>query len=213
RALEDLEREDPETFRRLERRALAQERIRRALGVSDRALAPRRPRRSPARAAISAAMTALGALPAIAGATIHALPAALTDLATRRIATTSAQVAFVRIAAGAIFFAAGYVALGWALLFRWGMRPEMAAGVLAVSALLGACALAYTPRARAWMERWRLGWIALRHPSLVRRAHREEEWLERRVAALLEYALEVADVDPAYTPVLELGARPSPLQR
>jgi hypothetical protein len=173
----------------------------------------RHSRRPRAHAALSAATTALGALPAIAGAVIHALPAALTDLATRRIATTPAQVAFVRIAAGAIFLVAGYLALGWALLFRLGLGPEMTAGVLAVSALLGACALAYTPRARAWMERRRLGWIALRHPGLVRRARREEEWLERRVAALLEYALEVADVDPAYTPVLELGARPSPLQR
>jgi len=213
RALEDLEREDPDTFHRLERRALAQDRTRRALRVSDRALAMRRSRRSPARAALSAAATALGALPAAAGAVIHALPAALTGLATRRIATTPAQVAFVRIAAGAIFFLAWYVALGWVLLFGLGVGPEMTAGVLAVCGLLGACALAYTPRAREGLERWRLGWIALRHWSLVCRAHGEEEWLERRVAALLEYGLEVADVDPAYTAVLELGARPSPLQR
>jgi glycerol-3-phosphate O-acyltransferase / dihydroxyacetone phosphate acyltransferase len=213
RSLEDLEREDPDTYRQFERRALAQERIRRALRVSDRALTRSRKRRPPVRAVLSAALTALGALPAAIGALIHAIPAALTGAATRRIAETPAQVAFVRIAAGTIFFAATYAGFAWLFFFRLAWGAQMTAGALVCCALLGACAVAYTPHAREWSERWRLGWIALRHMNLVCRANREEEWLRRRVEALLEYGLEVANVDPAYPPVLELGARPSPLPR
>jgi 1-acyl-sn-glycerol-3-phosphate acyltransferase len=213
RALEELEREDPDTFARLERRALAQDRIRRALRVSDRAFNATRRRRSFGRGAASVLFTALGALPAAAGALIHALPAALTDAATRGIAKTPAQVAFVRIAAGAILFLAAYAFLGWLFFFRLEIGPEMTAGALLLCAVLGACALAYTSRAREWMERRRLGWIAFRHLDLVCRAHREEDWLRRRVAAILEYGLEVADVDPAYPPLFELGPRSSSLPR
>lgn len=213
RSLEDLEREDPVTFCLLGRRALAQDRIRRALRVSGRALVAPRPRRRSPRAIAGGILTALGALPAAVGALIHAIPAGLTNVATRRLAETPAQVAFVRIAAGSIFFLSAYAMAAAALLLGLGAGIDITAGMLLLGAVLGACALAYTPHAREWSDRWRLGWISLRHLDLVCRAHREEEWLVRRVEALLEYGLEVADVHPAYPPVLDLGPRPSPLPR
>ena len=212
-SLDRLEQEDPETFEQVAARALVQARWRRALRIADRALAAPPRRRRGARRAAARVFTVLGALPAAAGAVIHAVPACLTNAATRRLAREPAQVAFVRIAAGAILFLAAYAGAAWLLLFAFCLGPEVTSGALGLAAVLGACALAYTPRARTWGDRLRLAWIALRHLDLVCRVRTEEEWLTRRVLALLEYGLEAPDVDPAHAPVLELGARPSALSR
>ena len=111
----DLERADPAAYARLEGDARTFERARRALGVSAAAFDDRPPG-APARRV--AALTA-GMVPALVGFAVHALPAWLTRLATRRYAYDQ-RIAFARISAGGVLFLApthtiGGAALGLAL--------------------------------------------------------------------------------------------------
>ncbi len=180
-ALMDSRRDRPEEFARLERRARAFERMRSALVVSDSALGERA---LPGRAGAALALLA-GSAPALAGLAIHALPAALTHVATRRYASEPSRVAFARIASGFLFFTLAYGA-GIALLLAGArIRPVWLLAIVPLSALLGGIALAYTRRMRLEHERCRVAWISRRHGRMVRRARRERNLLRAQALRLL----------------------------
>lgn len=180
RTLGEWRRRDPETFTRLERRARRLERARRALRVHETAL---RARGIPERLE-TLAFAALGALPAVAGLAIHAIPAALTEAATRRYAREPSRVAFARITSGFFFY---LLAWGWGTAALARLRaplPAIAAAPVLFAAL-GLFALAYTRRMRIEIDRMRLAWLSRRHPRLVRRARRDARALGARVRRLL----------------------------
>jgi 1-acyl-sn-glycerol-3-phosphate acyltransferase len=177
RALVDSRRSHPADLARLERRARAFDRMRRALGVSQGALGERsRVDRAEDLLALLA-----GALPALAGLAIHALPAALTQAATGRYASEPSRVAFARIASGFLFFSLFYGAGGALLVARTGLHPAWLLVLVPLSGLLGLFAQGYTRRVRLERERWRLARISRRHGRFVRRARRERETLRAQM--------------------------------
>lgn len=181
RSISALRREDPQGHARLRRLAHAHARALKALRVSDGALVKAMPlhaRPSGRRIAAIATM----ALPALAGAVIHAIPALLTRRAIRCYGYGPSQIAFARISAGFLFLTLWYAAMAW--LFAKVLEASAVAvgAMLALSAALGMIALVFGDCSRPYVERWCVAWIARRHPGLVERARASEEALNRWIA-------------------------------
>ena len=119
--------------------------------------------------------TAVGALPAIAGLLLHALPAYVTQHVARRFDPT--RVALMRIGAGWVSFTLWYAAM---TLFAVTLLHGWAALVVPLAAAaLGSWALAWSD---GWRElRARLRWLLAerREPRRMSRLRREEETLLR----------------------------------
>jgi len=172
-ALAGWRRSRPADFARLEREAHVLERTSRALGVSVPALGERS-RADPAGAQLA---LLVGAVPALAGLAVHALPALLTRAATRRYASEPSQVAFARIASGFLFFGSAYGA-GIALLLAVArVHASLLLLLVPLSVLLGAITLSYAERLRCEYERARLACLSRRHGRLVLRARRARAFL------------------------------------
>jgi hypothetical protein len=156
----------------------------RALHVSDRAIAGRTPVPAGKRD-VQIAATALGFLPALAGALIHALPVALTRAVTRRRIYSPSQIAFARIASGLLLLTLTYATIALLVARILDARATSLVAALAACGLVGAFTLIYWERTRIERERWRLACIARRHPRLVERVRRSEELLTTCVRELL----------------------------
>jgi 1-acyl-sn-glycerol-3-phosphate acyltransferase len=184
RSVSAQRRHDPVGRARLERQARAHARMLRALHVSDRAIAGRTPVPAGKRD-VQIAATALGFLPALAGALIHALPVALTRAVTRRRIYSPSQIAFARIASGLLLLTLTYATIALLVARILDARATSLVAALAACGLVGAFTLIYWERTRIERERWRLACIARRHPRLVERVRRSEELLTTCVRELL----------------------------
>jgi hypothetical protein len=177
--LADERREFPVAFARFARRCRRFARMRAALGVSGAALAPR----SRADRARGWLALAAGAIPALAGIAIHALPALAIRAATRRYAGEPSRVAFARIASGLLFLALFYGACA-ALLLGTRLHRAWALGLVPVAVPLGLLAHGWARRVGLECERSRVAWIARRHGRFVRRALVERESLRLHAEGL-----------------------------
>ncbi|HET9950281.1 MAG TPA: 1-acyl-sn-glycerol-3-phosphate acyltransferase [Candidatus Eisenbacteria bacterium] len=171
RAIASLKRGEPERHARLERLARAHDRARRALGVSEIALAEPAPR-SARRTALERSLLSLAAVPALAGAAIHAVPVIGTRLALRIISYAPSQVAFARITSGFFLTLGTYAVLALILALRFHASAALIVATLVACATLGAVSVAYWDRLRPILERRRVSRLARRHPGLVARARR-----------------------------------------
>ncbi|HET7903376.1 MAG TPA: 1-acyl-sn-glycerol-3-phosphate acyltransferase [Candidatus Eisenbacteria bacterium] len=185
RAIISLRHDDPDRYRRLRLVARRHARILRALRVSDAALAARH-RAGVASSLRWGAAAALTAVPAFAGAAIHAVPFLSVQAVVRHVAYAPSEIAFARIASGTFFLLLTYAALGGVFTRFLHAGPALAAGLLALCAVLGLFALAFGYHARARVERARVARIARRHPRLV-------QWARRGQDALGRWASGVAD--------------------
>jgi hypothetical protein len=122
------------------------------------------------------------AIPALAGALIHALPVVLTSVAIRRLGYAPSQIAFARIASGCFFLILTYGAIAEFLSRTARAGPAAVAVALAACATLGLAAVASWDRWRTGADRRRLAWIARRHPRLVACARRRQEELSSVIA-------------------------------
>ena len=184
-ALGALFSERPADLERLERRAVEWERARAALGISPRALAgtdsrPERPRRVQALAVLGAL---LGAVPALAGAVLHIVPAVLGWASATRFRSVPQRIPFARMTAGLA---------SWVLVMTavWlAARALGGGGRESVAALLGGVLLAlFAGEYGAWLapphERIRLALLERTRPDLVRRARERYEDLAADVRTL-----------------------------
>lgn len=177
-AIVSLRREDPDRYRRLHFVARRHARILRALRASDAALTARH-RADVVSSVRWGAAAALTAVPAFAGAAIHAVPLLSVQVVMRHFAYAPSEIAFARIASGTLFLLLTYAALGGIFTRLLHAGPALAAGLLVLCAVLGLVALASWDRVRTRVERARVARIARRHPRLVEWARRGQETLGR----------------------------------
>ena len=183
-----LERERPGDFAAIARCARRHRRMRKALG-----LAPVVPVRvSRARFAALALATFVGAVPAMAGLALHALPAWITQHVARHFDPT--RVTLMRIGVGWVSFTLWYVAMtgvAWLLV-----RNAIALAAPFAAAILGALALVWSD---AWRElRARLSWSMAHRwrPRAMARLRREQDTL---LALLAESMAPRSSASPART--------------
>jgi hypothetical protein len=176
--LDQMRSRAPLQFDGFERHRRAYRRARRALRLSDRALLWDR-WTTPWRQRFGWLVTvcALGAVPAAAGALLHAVPWAAGELIARKIGSDPVRFSFARISSGIVFFPVFY-ALAFGLILRfWTLSVAEAFGVLTGFVMLGLWTLAYGGWARSLIGRVRLLRREHTHPALVRRARLEQRAL------------------------------------
>jgi 1-acyl-sn-glycerol-3-phosphate acyltransferase len=181
--LDEIRTREPGDFAAIRRHARSYRRARRALRLSDRALHgdPASPAWR-ARTGLLALYCGLGALPALCGAVLHALPWAAGEWIAHSVRRDPTRFTFGRIASGLLFFPLTYAGLFAVLTQLPGVPPALAAGLLPLTFLLGIFTLHYAERARALADRMRLLCLSARRPRLVGRARREQLVLLQRLA-------------------------------
>ena len=180
--LDQLRLHDPERFEAIRRHSRAYGRARRALGLSDRALAW--DRASPPwrrRASLLALLCVLGAPVAALGSLLHVAPWGVGELVAHGVGRDPARLAFGRIASGIVLFPATDLTLFLVLVNVYDFPPGIALGMVLVVMAIGLWTLQYMRWAYALWERARLVGLEWRQPRLVRRARAEQRLLLRLV--------------------------------